>query len=242
MEICCQANRHASWTLCKFMTLRGDIFGLTLNSQRAKDQTRPRVHWCPTGAFSFVPVHAAGIYEGPNQECCADYVVSSYTPTLTALLQAQHGADACALTHGQVRLLAIAAEDAHDANMPRLKHVMQEVKDTVNSVKQKGAFDSFDAHTADHADVLARLQSANMVHFACHGVQNTTEPHNSRFCLTTGDLTVFELINMDLKHAFFAYLSACETAKGDETHVDEAVHLAATMLFAGFKSVVATMW
>jgi CHAT domain-containing protein len=49
-------------------------------------------------------------------------------------------------------------------------------------------------------------------------------------------------MEMNLKHAFVAFLSACETAKGDRTYADEVVHLAATMLFAGFKSVIATMW
>jgi CHAT domain-containing protein len=39
-----------------------------------------------------------------------------------------------------------------------------------------------------------------------------------------------------------AFLSACETAKGDKTIPDEAMHLAATLLFAGFRGVVATMW
>jgi hypothetical protein len=57
--------------------------------QRAVGRARPRIHWCPTGAFAFVPVHAAGISEGPNREYCADYVVSSYTPTLASLLRAQ---------------------------------------------------------------------------------------------------------------------------------------------------------
>ena len=42
-----------------------------------------------------------------------------------------------------------------------------------------------------------------------------------------------------------AFLSACETAKGDSKTPDEAIHLAATLLFqlfAGFRGVVATMW
>jgi CHAT domain-containing protein len=39
-----------------------------------------------------------------------------------------------------------------------------------------------------------------------------------------------------------AFLSACETAKGDEAVPDEALHLAATLMFAGFRAVVATMW
>jgi CHAT domain-containing protein len=39
-----------------------------------------------------------------------------------------------------------------------------------------------------------------------------------------------------------AFLSACETAKGDGKTPDEAMHLAASLLFAGFRGVVATMW
>jgi CHAT domain-containing protein len=34
----------------------------------------------------------------------------------------------------------------------------------------------------------------------------------------------------------------CETAKGDEITPDEAMHLAASLLFRGFRGVVATMW
>ncbi|CCO36811.1 hypothetical protein BN14_10957 [Rhizoctonia solani AG-1 IB] len=45
----------------------------------------PHVTWCPTGALSFLPLHAAGDY-GPPGSRVFDYVVSSYTPTLTALL------------------------------------------------------------------------------------------------------------------------------------------------------------
>jgi CHAT domain-containing protein len=39
-----------------------------------------------------------------------------------------------------------------------------------------------------------------------------------------------------------AFLSACQTATGDESLSDEAVHLAAGMLSAGYRGVLATMW
>jgi CHAT domain-containing protein len=205
--------------------------------QKRKGLARPRIHWCLTGAFAFVPVHAAGIYEGAAQECCSDYMVSSYTPTLSALLRAREGQQT--FTPAQISLVGVAAEHSHNPSMPRLCHVSQEVQDTINIVHTAGATASSEA---DHLAVLAMIQLANMVHLACHGIQHSTDPHQSRFCLRTGDLTVSELMDTDLKHAFFAFLSACETAKGDPKHADEAVHLAATMLFAGFKSVVATMW
>jgi hypothetical protein len=50
------------------------------------------------------------------------------------------------------------------------------------------------------------------------------------------------LIELKLDDAFLAFLSACETAKGDKKQPDQAMHLAAAMLFSGFKSIVATMW
>ena len=43
-------------------------------------------------------------------------------------------------------------------------------------------------------------------------------------------------------NAELAFLSACQTATGDENNPEEAVHLAAGMLAVGFKGIVATMW
>jgi CHAT domain-containing protein len=126
--------------------------------------------------------------------------------------------------------------------MPYLHHVAQEVEETVSAAKDIGASSSTDAGAASKTELLAMLSSANMVHLACHGIQHTIDPHQSRFCLTTGDLSVSELMDMNLEHAFFAFLSACETARGDEKNTDEVVHLAAAMLFVGFKSVIATVW
>ena len=39
-----------------------------------------------------------------------------------------------------------------------------------------------------------------------------------------------------------AFLSACQTSTGTKELSDEAVHLAAGMLAAGYRGVVATMW
>lgn len=187
-----------------------------------------------------MPVHAAGIYEGSNQECCSDYVVSSYTPTLSALIEAQKGQIKFDLH--QVKIMAVALKHAQNPNMPPLQNVIPETRAVIDMATKMGIGSIVGADTADKQEVLAMLQSSNVIHLACHGVQDSKEPHKSRFCLSTGDLAVSELMQLNLKDAFLAYLSACETAKGDKRHADEVVHLAATMLFAGFKSVVATMW
>jgi CHAT domain-containing protein len=46
----------------------------------------------------------------------------------------------------------------------------------------------------------------------------------------------------NLKNADLAFLSACQTSTGKENLSEEAVHLAAGMLGAGYRRVVATMW
>jgi CHAT domain-containing protein len=92
------------------------------------------------------------------------------------------------------------------------------------------------------AEAVAAIQVSNIVHLSCSGIQLSNKPHQSHLCLGDRNLTILELMNTGLTEAFFAFLSACETAKGDQKHADEVVHLTATMLFASFKSVVATMW
>jgi CHAT domain-containing protein len=55
-------------------------------------------------------------------------------------------------------------------------------------------------------------------------------------------LSVKDLITMRLPAAVLAFLSACQTARGSEHLSDQAVHLAASMLFCGLRSVIGTMW
>jgi CHAT domain-containing protein len=86
------------------------------------------------------------------------------------------------------------------------------------------------------------INAANIIHLACHGVQDHEDATRSGFCLGDGRLTISELMRMDIKHGFLAFLSACETAKGSDEQPDQAMHLAAAMIFARFKSVIATMW
>ena len=47
-----------------------------------------RIWWCPTAEFSLLPLHAAGPYR-KGQRNLANLYISSYTPTLTALILAR---------------------------------------------------------------------------------------------------------------------------------------------------------
>jgi CHAT domain-containing protein len=85
-------------------------------------------------------------------------------------------------------------------------------------------------------------QSTNLTHIACHGTQDAVNALSSGYYLSDENLSVSCLMDLNLRDAFFAFLSACETAKGDEQQPDQTIHLAAAMLFVGFRSMVATMW
>ncbi|KAF9530113.1 hypothetical protein CPB83DRAFT_893035 [Crepidotus variabilis] len=53
-------------------------------------QNRNRIRWCASGPLTFLPLHAAGIYGSGSEysrACVPDFVVSSYTPTVTNLLE-----------------------------------------------------------------------------------------------------------------------------------------------------------
>jgi CHAT domain-containing protein len=91
--------------------------------------------------------------------------------------------------------------------------------------------------------ILSHLATASIAHFACHGQQDTQNPLESALILDHGqNLKVSRIMEQPMPGASLAFLSACETALGDEKLPDEAIHLAASMLFAGFRGAVATMW
>ena len=91
-------------------------------------------------------------------------------------------------------------------------------------------------------EVVSRLSAVSIAHFACHGEQNKRNPLESSLILEDGQLAMSHIMKESTPNALLAVLCACETAMGDEELPDEAMHLGATLLFAGFRGVVATMW
>lgn len=90
---------------------------------------------------------------------------------------------------------------------------------------------------------MSELPNSEWLHLACHGQQGgPKDPLNSCLLLYDGKLYLKQLLGMPLPNAEFVFLSACETAMGDDTISNEALHLAGGMLFAGFKAAVATLW
>ncbi|TFK66720.1 hypothetical protein BDN72DRAFT_132329 [Pluteus cervinus] len=91
--------------------------------------------------------------------------------------------------------------------------------------------------------VKREMENASWVHFACHGVAKPVEPMESALILANhAHLALQELSRMSLPHAEFAFLSACQTAKGQDRAPDHSAHLSAGMLACGYRSVIGTMW
>jgi CHAT domain-containing protein len=191
--------------------------------------------------FSCLPLHAAGIYDKAHRVSCADYVVSSYAPTLTTLLRAQRAS--APLRRDQISIALVAEKRAKDAAFLTIPGVDEEIEH-VAAVTTSSTIKAMhlQAGSTTVVGTSAVIQTANIVHLACHGIQDDDDATQSGFCLGDGRLTIAKIMELKLDNAFLAFLSACETAKGDKEQPDQAMHLAAAMLFSGFKSVIATMW
>jgi tetratricopeptide (TPR) repeat protein len=201
-----------------------------------KSEIRPHIWWCSTGPFSFLPIHAAGIYQGDNTECVTDYAISSYTPTLDIILSKPPQID------HKPNVLAVI-----QSTMPRNRHLdLNFASEELNMIKRHVPPEWLTSLTSNAdttvANILSCLPRISFAHFACHGSQNIINPLNSALLLGDRDLTVSEIMQSHIPNASLAFLSACETAKGDELIPDEAMHLASAMLFAGYRGVVGTMW
>lgn len=207
---------------------------MLLTSLSCKSQLPPRIWWCPTGYFTFLPMHAAGIYSPDmgDLENVSDYMISSYTPTLNTLLVPPLALS----TEAFKMLIAIQPETPGYSFLPSARDEMQRIEAHAPSsslIKQC---------SSSASDVLSCLPHISIAHFACHGVQNLSDPLASALILRGGPLEISKIMAMLLPNASLAFLSACQTAMGDVALPDEATHLVGTMLFSGFRGVVGTMW
>ncbi|TEB19782.1 hypothetical protein FA13DRAFT_1820698 [Coprinellus micaceus] len=217
------------------------IFDMLAISRFKDDGKEPlRVWWCPTGTLSFLPLHAAGIYgPGMESESVLDYVVSSYTPTVSTLTQRVR--DNCPIDNKVSGLFLTSQPKApRTVPIPGTSVEVQSIYDKADGhgirvMKVEGSELTVDA-------CLSHLENFSSVHLACHGYQNPEESLQSRFYFHNGTLDLASILRKNLKNADLAFLSACQTSTGDSKLPDEAVHLAAGMLAAGYRRVVGTMW
>jgi len=90
----------------------------------------------------------------------------------------------------------------------------------------------------------ALRENYHIFHFSGHGAYNSSDPAQSCLFLSgTEQLTLPDIIELDLGSYGLICLAACETAvTGDRTITDEYVGLASAFLKAGARHVVSTLW
>ncbi|EJC99024.1 TPR-like protein [Fomitiporia mediterranea MF3/22] len=191
-----------------------------------------RIWWCPTSILSALPFHAAG----PFRDSCGttsyllDKYISSYTPTLGALINAQSGGSGDDRVVREPVVLIVGDTSLESAS-----------KEICNIRSYRGIRTKVRCN-ASRDIVIKALRKTSWVHFVCHGRLNS-KPFDSAFKLSDRGLTLLDIVQTNLPNAEFAFLSACHTAEQphDGMH-DEVLHLAAAMQFSGFRSVIGSMW
>jgi CHAT domain-containing protein len=215
---------------------------ITNNVQKSTERSRPRLWWCVTGELSFLPIHAAGKYQTSNAVCTSDYVVSSYIPTLHSLIKARNNWDP--IPRHELAGLIICEDSPKScaANyLPEAAKEVRIVRECFESVHAQ-VLNTMSTRTT-RAELLSLLENtpAHVLHLACHGIQDA-DPLNSAIMLHDGQLTIEDIMRLSFPQATLAYLSACQTAMGVQNAPDQAVHIAASMLFCGFRSIIGTLW
>ncbi|KAI9573806.1 CHAT domain-containing protein [Boletus coccyginus] len=205
---------------------------------RTTHPSQSRIWWCPTAEFSVFPLHAAGPYR-KGQRNLPDIYISSYTPTLSALIRARRRDPSSPATQRKC-FIAIGQAKAEGEN--ELVSVGAELDNIARRIDGHATFMRIDGEESCISRVVEELGKNDWVHLACHGLPNPKKPFESAFALHDGHFTIQRIIGCDLKNPEFAYLSACHTTVGDEESPDEAIHLASAMQFAGFRSVIGTTW
>ena len=143
-------------------------------------------------------------------------------------------------TSRNIRLLAVPQPSTDGA--VHLTSVRGEI-DIVRNLASSSPFVGFQEADGTVEDVLSKMTETDWVHFACHGTQDRTNPFDSGFLLAHGRrLKLTDIARVSRPHGGLAFLSACHTATGDEQLSEEAIHIAAGMLLAGYRGVIATMW
>jgi CHAT domain-containing protein len=157
--------------------------------------------------------------------------ISSYTPTLSALITSRNPG---ARKSGLPNILLVALPDSTLPGVSAEVRVIQSLNLPVTSVISQSATPSA---------VLDGLRCNQFCHFACHGALTTGKPFEASFLLYKERLTLLDIVRSRLAAGECAFLATCHTAElSDGGMPDEVLHLSAAMQYSGFRSVIGTMW
>jgi CHAT domain-containing protein len=147
------------------------------------------------------------MYLPQKTESVSDYVVSSYTPTISAP------------SNISFKMMVVT----QPGQTEEIRRIQAHVPDKILVRLAPGSVEK----------VISHLSTISIAHFACHAQQSAQNPLESGLVLHDGQLKLSRIMQQSIPTASLAFLSSCETAMGDEYLPDRAIHLGSTLLFAG---------
>jgi hypothetical protein len=210
---------------------------LQLAQKIASEEPWTRLWWCPTGAFTLLPLHAAS-RRGVTGAAVLERVISSYTPTLRALLEVRKRAAGRSADMAPADKMLIIKPD-----LPGALPLQTAVKDIsmLTTLLGSDRIALLQDQSATRENVASRMPNYRWIHFSGHGTQNLGEPWSGGLVLNDGILSIGDISRFATK-CEFAFLAACKTATGGVQVTNEVITLASALHYTGCQHLVATLW
>lgn len=203
-------------------------------------EERPHVWWSPLGEFALLPVHAAGIHprrkpqinqrkndpsKWPNMH---ERVISSYLPTI---------------------LLVDSHPEAENGPLDTVLHVsvdpseqlisLEDERQVIDNALPQAHINHLFDDSATISAFRAALPECTLLHVSAHGWLDRNDSFEAGIDLFDGRFTLRDLAASRADKGQLAVLLTCDSASGDFTTPNEALHVAGAAQQAGFKEVVA---
>ena len=167
-----------------------------------------------------------------------DRVISSYVPTLRALVEAR-AAESAERLDDEERLLLVTLPDT--PGQQPLPAVNRE-RDLLISLLPEDRYTLLENAAATRESVRIALGTHAWAHLSCHGTQNLSDPSQGGLLLYDGMLSVTDISEGASSRGQLMFLSACKTMTGGITNLDEVITLATALQYTGWQQVIATTW
>jgi CHAT domain-containing protein len=141
-------------------------------------------------------------------------------------------------------------DDSPPLKFQRLPFTLQEAQAIASIVPEKETKQALGFDASLKTILNAELDQYRIIHFATHGVLNTSHPELSGIVLSlidksgrpqNGFLRLNEIYNLEL-NAELVVLSACQTALGKAARGEGLIGLTRGFMYAGAARIVASLW
>jgi len=199
-----------------------------------------RIWWCPTSFFATLPIHAAANYATNGRRLSRHYI-SSYTFSITSLLQAQHTCTNHPISEFAAIYVAkpLKNDEEKADEYSAIKSPGLEPDLVMSNLPASLRFRRF--REATKGDALKAFKDHGWFHVMAYASQNASEPLNSSFLMRDGSISISDIIGTNVGPKEFAFLSPRPIGSRSSWMQDEVVQFAAGLQMSGFKSVVGMM-